>query len=78
MQLSAKDVNFMFGHKVLLFHSCLKLFPSKLCSHWIEPFIVTNIFKYGAVKIQSLETNKVVMTRNFMTILISYIYNFSK
>jgi hypothetical protein len=28
----AKDANFMFGQKKILFHSHLKLFPSKLCS----------------------------------------------
>ena len=47
------------GDKVFLYHSCLKLFPGKLRSCWIEPFIVSNVFPYGAVEITSLETNKV-------------------
>jgi hypothetical protein len=35
---------FNVGDKVLLYHSCLKLFPGKLCSRWIGPFVVSNIF----------------------------------
>ncbi|KAJ9159225.1 hypothetical protein P3X46_024745 [Hevea brasiliensis] len=50
---------FMVGQKVLLYNSRLKLMPGKLHSRWIGPFVVTNVFPYGAVEIQSLETNKV-------------------
>ena len=50
---------FHVGDKVL-YHSRLKLFPGKLRSHWIGPFIVSNVFPYGAVGITSLETNKVL------------------
>jgi hypothetical protein len=46
--------------KVLLYNSRLKLFPRKLCSHWIGPFVVYYVFSYGAVEITSLETNKVL------------------
>ena len=35
---------FNVGDKVLLYHSHLKLFPRKLCSRWIGPFVVSNIF----------------------------------
>jgi hypothetical protein len=38
----------------------LKPFPGKLRSHWIGPFVVSNIFSYGAVEITSLERNKVL------------------
>jgi hypothetical protein len=31
-----------------------------LCSRWIGPFIVSNVFPYGVVEIKSLETNKVL------------------
>ena len=51
---------FHVGDKVLLYHSRLKLFPRKLRSCWIGPFIVSNIFPYDAVEITSLETNKVL------------------
>jgi len=32
----------------------------KLLSRWIGPFVVSNVFPYGAVEITSLETNKVL------------------
>ncbi|XP_061993424.1 uncharacterized protein LOC133711297 [Rosa rugosa] len=47
---------FVVGQKVLLFHSRLKLFPGKLRSRWIGPFVVTNVFHHGAVEIQSNKT----------------------
>lgn len=47
------------GQKVLLYHSRLQLFPGKLRSRWIGPFVVTKVFSYGAVEIQSLDTQKV-------------------
>ncbi|XP_031283172.1 uncharacterized protein LOC116141842 [Pistacia vera] len=50
---------FKVGQKVLLYHSQLCLFPSKLRSRWIGPFVVTNVFPHGAVEIQSLATSKV-------------------
>jgi len=49
---------FLIGQKVLLFNSHLKLIPGKLHSRWIGPFIVTNVFTYGVVEIQSDSTNK--------------------
>ncbi|KAJ8769335.1 hypothetical protein K2173_002539 [Erythroxylum novogranatense] len=51
--------HFIIGKKVLLYHSRLKLFPSKLKSKWIGPFVITNVFPHGAVEIQSLETHKI-------------------
>ena len=50
---------FSVGKKVLLFHSKLKLFPGKLRSRWVGPFIVTNIFRHGAVEIRSPTSDKV-------------------
>ncbi|KAL0286096.1 UNVERIFIED_CONTAM: hypothetical protein Sangu_2748500 [Sesamum angustifolium] len=55
--ISWKEFN--IGQKVLLFHSKLKLFPGKLRSRWIGPFIVTNVFPQGAVEIISPTTQKV-------------------
>ncbi|KAH9751265.1 hypothetical protein KPL71_014224 [Citrus sinensis] len=49
---------FSVGQKVLLFHSKLKLFPGKLRSRWVGPFIVTNVFPHGAVEIRSPISNK--------------------
>ncbi|KAK4397589.1 Retrovirus-related Pol polyprotein from transposon [Sesamum angolense] len=55
--ISRKEFN--IGQKVVLFHSKLKLFPGKLRSRWIGPFIVTNVFPQGAVEIKSPTTQKV-------------------
>ena len=49
---------FHVGDKVLLYHSRLKLFPGKLCSRWIGPFVVSYVFPYGVVEITSVEANK--------------------
>nr|XP_027060713.1 uncharacterized protein LOC113687258 [Coffea arabica] len=43
---------FLVGQKVLLFNSCLRLFPGKLKSRWSGPFEVTQVFPYGAVEIK--------------------------
>ena len=50
---------FTISQTVLLFHAKLKLFPGKLCSRWIGPFIVTNVFPHGAVKIKSSDSSKI-------------------
>ncbi|CAN6575411.1 unnamed protein product [Malus baccata var. baccata] len=51
--------NFVIGQKVLLFNSRLRLFPGKLRSRWVGPFVVTNIFPHGAVEIRSTKTGNV-------------------
>ncbi|XP_050150502.1 uncharacterized protein LOC126625454 [Malus sylvestris] len=50
--------SFSIGQKVLLFNSRLRLFPGKLRSKWIGPFVITNVFVHGAVQIQSLKTGQ--------------------
>ncbi|XP_023728377.1 uncharacterized protein LOC111876080 [Lactuca sativa] len=47
------------GHRVLLYHSRLKLFLGKLRSRWIGPFVVIKTFDHGAVEIQSEETGQI-------------------
>ena len=49
--------HFVVGQKVLLYHSRLKLFPGKLRSRWVDPFVITNVFHHGAVetKVQERE-----------------------
>ncbi|KAM1936791.1 hypothetical protein ACFX15_014018 [Malus domestica] len=49
---------FYIGQKVLLFNSRLRLFPGKLRSKWVGPFIVTNVFPHGAVQIKSARTQQ--------------------
>ena len=50
---------FSVGQKVLLFNSRLKLMPGKLRSRWLGPFVVTNVFPYGAVEIKNEITEKI-------------------
>ncbi|XP_031277633.1 uncharacterized protein LOC116136057 [Pistacia vera] len=50
--------HFEAGQKVLLFHSHLKLFPGKLRSCWVGPFVITNVFPNGTVEIKSMKTGK--------------------
>ena len=50
--------NFTEGQKVLLYHSRLRLFPGKLKSKWLGPFIVTKVYPHGAVDIFSTSTGK--------------------
>ncbi|CAL2270240.1 unnamed protein product [Prunus armeniaca] len=42
--------------KVLLFNSCLKIYPDKLRSRWSGPFIVVQVLPYGAVEIRNEAT----------------------
>ncbi|XP_060965642.1 uncharacterized protein LOC133034553 [Cannabis sativa] len=50
--------NFVEGQKVLMYHSRLKLFPGKLKSWWIGPFVVTKVFSHCAVEVVSPTTGK--------------------
>ena len=50
---------FKLGQKVLLYSSRMRLFPGKLRSKWIGPFIILNVLSHGAVEIQSLETGNI-------------------
>ncbi|KAK9666603.1 hypothetical protein RND81_14G197400 [Saponaria officinalis] len=50
--------SFRVGQKVLLFNSRLKLFPGKLQSRWLGPFVVLNVFPHGAVEIKFLDRLK--------------------
>ncbi|XP_043809786.1 uncharacterized protein LOC122723094 [Manihot esculenta] len=51
--------HFQVGDKVLLFDSRFKLFPGKLRSRWIGPFLVEHVYPHGAVDIRSPQTSKV-------------------
>ncbi|KAM1944663.1 hypothetical protein ACFX15_012866 [Malus domestica] len=48
---------FSIGQKLLLFNSRLRLLAGKLRSKWIGPFVVTNVFPYGAVQVKSLRND---------------------
>ncbi|XP_050378528.1 uncharacterized protein LOC126795824 [Argentina anserina] len=53
-----KKKDFVVGQKVLLFHSRLKLFPGKLRSRWLGPFVITHIFPSGAIRIKGIKIDK--------------------
>ena len=44
---------FDVGQKVLLYNSQLHIFPGKLRSRWTGPFIVKNVYPYGAIDIEN-------------------------
>ncbi|KOM28668.1 hypothetical protein LR48_Vigan561s005800 [Vigna angularis] len=44
--------DFEVGQQVLLYNSRLGLMGGKLTSKWTGPFVVTNVYPYGAVEIQ--------------------------
>ncbi|RDX98031.1 hypothetical protein CR513_19111, partial [Mucuna pruriens] len=49
---------FKVSQKVFLFHSRLKLIVGKLRSRWDGPFVITNVFPYGAVEVQDEANSK--------------------
>ncbi|XP_040955942.1 uncharacterized protein [Gossypium hirsutum] len=46
---------FELGQQVLSFNSMLKLFPSKLKSHWSGPFEIMHVYPHGAVEVKDGE-----------------------
>ena len=40
---------------MLLYNSRLHLFPGKLKSKWSGPFVVKNVYSYGAIEIENLK-----------------------
>ena len=44
---------FDVGQKVLLYNSRLHIFPGKLRSRWTGPFVVKNVYPYGAIDIEN-------------------------
>ncbi|CAL1394452.1 unnamed protein product [Linum trigynum] len=47
--------DFQPGEQVLLYNSRLRLFPGKLRSKWLGPYVVTRVFPYGVVEISHPE-----------------------
>ncbi|XP_076960055.1 uncharacterized protein LOC143636307 [Bidens hawaiensis] len=55
---------FEVGQKVLLYNSRLKLFPGKLKSKWMGPYVITKVGQFGDVEIEDVqEQTKQVMGR---------------
>ena len=51
-------IEFNVGDKVLLYRSRLKFFAGKLISKWEGPFIIEEVYRSGAIKINSLDGDK--------------------
>ncbi|RXM22369.1 hypothetical protein EO238_24150 [Citrobacter sp. AAK_AS5] len=45
--------------EVLLFNNRLRLFPGKLRSKWMGPYIIEKVYHYGAVDIKDPKTGKI-------------------
>ena len=54
MRLRGKQ--FVPGMKVLLYNTRLRFFPGKLRSRWSGPFEIIQVFLYGTVELENLET----------------------
>nr|GEV65548.1 reverse transcriptase domain-containing protein [Tanacetum cinerariifolium] len=50
-----KNCVFNVGDRVLLFNSQLKIFSSKLKTHWTGPFTVTQVFPYGTLELSQTD-----------------------
>nr|GEX73462.1 reverse transcriptase domain-containing protein [Tanacetum cinerariifolium] len=50
-----KDCVFNAGDRVLLYNSRLKIFSSKLKTHWTGPFTITQVFPYGTIKLSQTD-----------------------
>ena len=62
--LSRKE--FQVGEKVLLFISKLKLFPGKLNSRWLGPFVAVKTYPHCGVEIKSFAANKISKVNGHM------------
>ena len=51
---------FELQQKVLLYSSRLHIFPGKLRSRWIDPFVVKTVHPYGAVEIENPDNGKII------------------
>ncbi|RDY13929.1 hypothetical protein CR513_01079, partial [Mucuna pruriens] len=56
---------FQVGQKVLLFNSLLKLIAGKLRSRWDGPFVITNVFPYGAIELKDEHTNSTFQVNGY-------------
>ena len=58
--------NFEVGHKVLLYHSRLRLFPGNLRSRWIDPFEIIEVFSHGVVVIKKDDGNTFKINKHML------------
>ena len=46
---------FNVGDYVLLYNSCLRFFAGKLLSKWEGPYVIEEVYHFGAIKIKNFE-----------------------
>lgn len=51
---------FHIGQKVLMYDFRLHLFPGKLRSRWVGPFVVKTISEHGAIEIENTESGQIL------------------
>ena len=47
---------FNVGEYVLLYNSCLRFFAGKLLSKWEGPYVIEEVYRSGAIKINNFES----------------------
>ena len=67
---------FELSQKFLLYNSRLHLFPGKLRSRWTRPFIVKNVFPYGAIEIENCKNGNIFKVNR--QLLKPFLENFSQ
>nr|GEW78134.1 DNA-directed DNA polymerase [Tanacetum cinerariifolium] len=56
-------INYERGNNVLLFNSCLRLFPGKLKSRWYEPFLVSKDMKKMVIELYDEEGSEFIVNK---------------
>ena len=60
---------FNVGDYVFLYNSCLRFFARKLLSKWEGPYVIKEVYRSGAIKINNFEgTNPKVMNGQRITL----------
>ncbi|GKB57563.1 reverse transcriptase domain-containing protein [Tanacetum coccineum] len=58
--------NYERGNKVLLFNSCLRMFPGKLKSRWYGPFSICRDMKNGAIELYDEDGNEFIVNKQWV------------
>ena len=54
---------FKVGEYVLLYNSCFRFFAGKLLPIWEGPYVIEEVYRSGAIKINNAEGNKTLYLR---------------
>ena len=59
-----KEIKFQIGDWALLFDSKFKDFQEKFQTHWLGPYEIEEIFENGAVRIKTIDEEKIYLLVN--------------